>query len=154
RPAARRGDEMQHDTSPHRVALSGKAMNVQCAGQTLAYSRRLFIQYYPRFTRFEAKHFLLEAVRFNDGSLPLCVLDNTTLPVVAGSGPDAMIAPEMVAFARSLVLCVSSRARRSKRSNRETLLVRRAELPGWPLIRRLRRFESPGVRLVPRGRQP
>jgi hypothetical protein len=45
------------------VVLSGKAVTAQCAGLTLAYSRRLFIQYYPRFTRFEAKHFLLEAVR-------------------------------------------------------------------------------------------
>ena len=65
------GEEMQHDTSPHCVVLSGKAVTAQCAGLTLAYSRRLFIQYYPRFTRFEAKHFLLEATRFNDGSCPL-----------------------------------------------------------------------------------
>jgi hypothetical protein len=30
-------------------------------GLVLACSRRLFMQYYPRFTRFEAKTFLLEA---------------------------------------------------------------------------------------------
>jgi transposase len=96
------GEEMQHDTSPHRVVLSGKTVTAQCAGLTLAYSRRLFIQYYPRFTRFEAKQFLLEAVRFNDGSCPLCIIDNTSVLVVAGAGPDAVIAPEMVAFARSL----------------------------------------------------
>jgi hypothetical protein len=96
------GEEMQHDTSPHRVVLSGKAVTAQCAGLTLAYARRLFFQYYPRFTRFEAKQFLLEAVRFNDGSCPLCIIDNTSVLVVAGSGPDAVIAPEMVAFARTL----------------------------------------------------
>jgi hypothetical protein len=96
------GEEMQHDTSPHRVVLSGKAVTAQCAGLTLAYSRRLFIQYYPRFTRFEAKHFLLEAVRFNDGGCPLCIIDNTSVLVVAGSGPEAVMAPEMVAFARAL----------------------------------------------------
>jgi transposase/transcriptional regulator with XRE-family HTH domain len=49
------GQEMQHDTSPHRVLFakartSGKIVTVQCAGLVLAYSRRLFIQYYPRFT--------------------------------------------------------------------------------------------------------
>jgi hypothetical protein len=33
----------------------------------LAYSRRLFIQYYPRFIRFEAKAFLLEAARVIHG---------------------------------------------------------------------------------------
>jgi hypothetical protein len=96
------GEEMQHDTSPHRVVLSGKTVTAQCAGLTLAYSRRLFFQYYPRFTRFEAKHFLLEAVRFNDGSCPRCIVDNTSVVVVAGSGPDAVIAPEMAAFARAL----------------------------------------------------
>jgi hypothetical protein len=96
------GEEMQKDTSPHRVMLSSKAVTAQCAGLTLAYSRRLFFQYYPRFTRFEAKQFLLEAARFNDGSCPLCIIDNTSVLVVAGSGPEAVIAPEMVAFARSL----------------------------------------------------
>jgi hypothetical protein len=48
------GQEMQHDTSPHRVrfASTDKPVSVQCAGLVLAYSRRLFIQYYPRFTRY------------------------------------------------------------------------------------------------------
>ena len=96
------GEEMQHDTSPHRMVLAGKAITAQCAGLTLAYSRRLFVQYYPRFTRFEAKHFLLEAARFNDGSCPLCIIDNTSVLVVAGAGPEAVMAPEMVAFARAL----------------------------------------------------
>jgi hypothetical protein len=59
---------------------------------------------YLRFTRFEAKHFLLEATRFNDGSCPVCVIDNTSVLVVAGAGTDAVFAPEMVAFARTLGL--------------------------------------------------
>jgi len=42
------GEEMQHDTSPHRVTLGDKILTAQCAGLVLAYSRRLFIQYYPR----------------------------------------------------------------------------------------------------------
>jgi transposase len=96
------GEEMQHDTSPHRVALSGKTVTAQCAGLTLAYSRRLFIQYYPRFTRFEAKQFLLDSARFHDGSCPLCIIDNTSVLIVAGSGADAVVAPEILAFARTL----------------------------------------------------
>jgi hypothetical protein len=96
------GEEMQHDTSPHRVELSGKAVTAQCAALTFAYSRRLFVRYYPRFTRFEAKQFLLEAVRFHDGSYPLCIIDNSSVLIVSGSGPDAVIAPETVAFARTL----------------------------------------------------
>jgi len=37
-----------------------------------------------------SKHFLLEAVRFNDGSCPFC---NASVLVVAGSGPDARSRP-------------------------------------------------------------
>jgi transposase len=96
------GAEAQHDTSPHRMVIAGKPVTAQCAGLVLAYSRRLFAQYYPRFSRFEAKHFLLEAARFMDGTCPLCVIDNTSVMVADGTGADAVIAPEMVAFARTL----------------------------------------------------
>jgi transposase len=96
------GAEAQHDTSPHRVMVAGKQVTAQCAGLVLAYSRRLFVQYYPKFGRFEAKHFLLEAARFMDGTCPLCVIDNTSVIVADGTGADAVIAPEMVAFARAL----------------------------------------------------
>src|SRR5271166_3588936 len=101
------GEEMQHDTSPHRVVFAkagtaGKTVTAQCAGLVLAYSRRLFIQYYPRFTRFEAKTFLLEAARFMDGVCPVCVIDNTSVLLAAGAGADAIIAPDMLAFARTL----------------------------------------------------
>jgi len=96
------GEEMQHDTSPHRLMLAGKPITVQCAALVLAFSRRLFVQYYPRFTRFEAKHFLLEAARFMDGACRRCVIDNTSVMVAAGAGDDAVIAPEMHAFARTL----------------------------------------------------
>ena len=96
------GQEMQHDTSPHRLEVAGVGQIAQCASLVLAYSRRLFMQYYARFTRLEAKHFLLQAAQFMDGTCPRCVIDNTSVMVVGGSGPDAVFAPEMKAFARSL----------------------------------------------------
>ena len=96
------GAEMQHDTSPHRVTIATRVITAQCASLVLACSRRLFMQYYPRFTRFEAKHFLLEAARFMDGTCPLCIIDNTSVILAAGAGADAIVAPEMVAFARTL----------------------------------------------------
>jgi transposase len=98
------GQEMQHDTSPHRVRFgqADKPVTMQCAGLVLAYSRRLFIQYYPRFTRFEARAFLLEAARFMAGVCPVCIIDNTGVLLAAGAGADAVIAPEMAAFARTL----------------------------------------------------
>jgi transposase len=98
------GQEMQHDTSPHRVRFgqAEKPVTVQCAGLVLAYSRRLFIQYYPRFTRFEARAFLLDAARFMAGVCPVCIIDNTSVLLAAGAGADAVIAPEINAFARTL----------------------------------------------------
>lgn len=92
------GEEMQHDTSPHRLALGEQQVTAQCASLVLAYCRMLFIQYYPAFTRFEAKTFLTDAFRFFDGTCPRCTIDNTSVLVASGSGPDAIIAPEMVAF--------------------------------------------------------
>lgn len=95
------GEEMQHDTSPHQALMGGKKVKAQCAGLVLAYSRRLFIQYYPAFTRFEARVFLDAAFRFMDGVCPRCIIDNTSVLVAHGSGPDAQIAPEMERFGQT-----------------------------------------------------
>jgi len=92
------GAEMQHDTSPHRVEIGGKTCSAQCAGLILPFSRYAFIQYYPAFTRFEAKVFLTAAFAFLGGTCPRCTIDNTSVLVVAGSGPDATIAPVMEAL--------------------------------------------------------
>jgi len=94
------GEEVQHDTSPHRVIMDGKPIIAQCAALILAYSRKLFIRYYPCFTRFEAKVFLSEGFTFMDGVTDRVLIDNTSVIVAHGSGPDAEIAPEMEAFGR------------------------------------------------------
>jgi hypothetical protein len=93
---------MQHDTSPHRVWMGKRRPIAQCASNILAYSRLLFFQYYPHYSRFEAKQFLLEAARFMDGTASRCVIDNTSVLVVEGAGENALFAPEMVAFAQTL----------------------------------------------------
>ncbi len=92
------GEEMQFDTSPHQLKLNGRPVMAQCASLILAYSRRDFIQYYPCFTRFEAKAFLREGLCFMDGSAQRCMVDNTNVVVASGSGAEAVIAPEMAAF--------------------------------------------------------
>jgi transposase len=94
------GEEMQHDTSPHWVVLDGVRVKAQCASLVFAYSRKLFMQYYPCFTRFEAKIFLKSALEFMEGSCRRCVIDNTHVVLSGGSGVDAVIAPEMALFAR------------------------------------------------------
>jgi transposase len=128
------GAEMQHDTSPHRVTIAGRTITAQCAGLVLASSRRLFMQYYPRFTRFEAKHFLLEAARFMDGTCPVCIIDNTSVILAAGAGADAVVAPEMAAFARTLGFGFRAHrighANRKGRIERPFYYIERNFLPG------------------------
>ncbi len=46
------GKEMQHDTSPHVATIGGEPTRVQIASIVLCYSRMIFFQHYPRFTRF------------------------------------------------------------------------------------------------------
>jgi hypothetical protein len=62
----------QHDTSPHRLAVGGRPATAQCAGPSLGFSRYAFIQYYPRFTRFQALAFLDAAFAFPDGTCARC----------------------------------------------------------------------------------
>ena len=92
------GQEMQHDTSPHPVLLGDKKVKAQCAGLVLGYSKKLFLQYYPTFTRFEARVFLDRAFQFMEGTCTRCIIDNTSVLVAHGSGPEAEIAPEMERF--------------------------------------------------------
>ena len=94
------GEETQHDTSPHRLKIGNKKLTAQCASLTMGYCKRVFIQYYPRFTRFEAKVFLTEAFIYMAGTCERCIIDNTSVIVAQGSGPDATIAPEMELFGK------------------------------------------------------
>jgi len=92
------GEEMQHDTSPHNLKLGGRKITAQCASLVLAYSRKIYIQYYPCFTRFECKVFLARAFAFMDGVCGKCIIDNTHVIVASGVGPDAIITSEMEHF--------------------------------------------------------
>jgi len=92
------GEEMQHDTSPHDVLIGDKKHRVQCASCVLCYSRKLYAQVYPTFNRFYCKCFLTEAAKYFGGCANRCMVDNTSVVVAAGSGKNAVIAPEMVAF--------------------------------------------------------
>jgi Homeodomain-like domain len=94
------GIEMQHDTSPHCVIIAGKKVTAQCASLVFSYSRKRFIQYYPRFTRFEAKIFLSEALQFMDGVCQNCIIDNTSVILSGGAGSEATISAEMEVFCR------------------------------------------------------
>ena len=92
------GEEMQHDTSPYTIALSGKRVKRQCASLVLGYSRKLFVQFYPKFDRFHCKVFLTDAFKHMGGVCRRCVIDNTSIAIACGSGSRAQMSPEIEAF--------------------------------------------------------
>jgi transposase len=93
------GEEIQHDTSPHELELSGKRRKVQTASAVLCYSRMLFFQMYPTFQRFDCKVFLTEALRYFGGAPARVLIDNTHVVVLRGTGREMVPVPEMEAFA-------------------------------------------------------
>jgi hypothetical protein len=90
--------EMQHDTSPHDVKAGGKLRRLQCASLVLCYSRMVYAQVYSVWNRFYCKVFLTEALQYFGGAASLCMLDNSSVIIVHGTGADAVPAPEMAAF--------------------------------------------------------
>ena len=92
------GEEMQHDTSPHRACIAGVTTRVQTASLVLCYSRMLFFAHFARFTRFECKAFLAMALDYFGGAAARCMVDNTSVIVASGRGAGMLPAPEMAAF--------------------------------------------------------
>jgi transposase len=93
------GQEMQHDTSPHLATIGGVERRVQTASLVLCYSRMRFIQLYPTFNRFICKLFLHDAVQYFGAVAKHCMIDNTHVVVLKGTGRDMVPVPEMKAFA-------------------------------------------------------
>ncbi len=93
------GQEMQHDTSPHRGVIGGVEQRIETASLVLCYSRMLFFQAYPAFTRFYCKVFVTDALEYLGGAAATCMIDNTHVVVAAGTGARMVPAPEMAAFA-------------------------------------------------------
>ncbi|MBC8422872.1 transposase [bacterium] len=92
------GQEMQHDTSPHVAVIGGKKRRVQTASLVLCFSRMRFIQLYPTFNRFWCKVFLTAAIQYFGGACGICMIDNTSVIVLRGTGAEMVPVPEMEAF--------------------------------------------------------
>jgi len=93
------GVEMQHDTSPHEVEVSGRKYKAQTASAVLCYSHMLFFQINPTFQRFDCKVFLTDALRHAGGATERVMIDNTHVVVLRGTGREMVPVPEMEAFA-------------------------------------------------------
>jgi len=94
------GEEMQHDTSPHKVDIGGRRRVVQCASLVLCFSRMVFMQAFTRWSRFECRVFLTMALQYFGGAARRCMLDNSSVIVAQGRGADMVPAPEMAALAK------------------------------------------------------
>jgi len=92
------GKEMQHDTSPHVVKIDGTPVLVQCASLVQCYSRVLYAQVYARWSRFECRAFLTEAIPYFGGAGSRCIIDNSSVIIAHGRGADAVPATQMLAL--------------------------------------------------------
>ncbi len=94
------GAEMQHDTTVYQVKLSGRRTKVIASLVYLRYSKRRYLRFYRVFNRFAMKCFLHEALMFWGYAAGQCIIDNTNLARLRGTGSQAIIVPEMNAFSR------------------------------------------------------
>jgi len=94
------GAEMQHDTTVYRVKLGDKQVKLVASILYLRYSKRRYLKFYRTFTRFKMKCFLHEALMFWGYGARKCIIDNTNLARLRGTGSNAVIIPEMKAFAK------------------------------------------------------
>jgi transposase len=94
------GAEMQHDTTVYEIALGGQSARLIASLLYLRYSKRRYLKFYRAFNRFRMKCFFHEALTFWGHAARACIIDNTNLARLRGTGADALIVPEMEAFGR------------------------------------------------------
>jgi transposase len=94
------GAEMQHDTSPYRVKFVNTPVLVQGSLLYFRYCKVRYLKFYRAFDRFKMKCFFHKALTFWRYAAPICIIDNTNLARLSGTGKNAVICPEMAQFAK------------------------------------------------------
>lgn len=94
------GAEYQHDTTVYQVKLADKQARLVASLLYLRYSKRRYLKLYRAFNRFKMKCFFHEALMFWGYAAGECIIDNTNLARLRGTGKDAVIVPEMEAFSK------------------------------------------------------
>jgi transposase len=92
------GAEMQHDTSPYTIMVGDRRVGVVASLIYLRYSKLRYLKFYRRFNRFSMKCFFHEALSYWQYAAAVCIIDNTNLARLRGTGRNAVIVPEMAAF--------------------------------------------------------
>jgi transposase len=133
------GKEMQHDTSPYQVAMGDKRIWVVGSMLYYRYSKIRYLKFYRSFDRFKMKCFFHEALTFWGYSARVCIIDNTNLARLRGTGKSAVIVPEMERFTKQygfeFVCHEKGHANRKAGNERSFWTVETNFFPG-------RRFES------------
>jgi len=94
------GAEMQHDTTVYNVKIAEKLTRITASLLYLRYSKRRYLKFYRAFNRFKMKCFLHEALTFWGYAAGQCIIDNTNLARLRGTGKNAVIVPEMEMFGK------------------------------------------------------
>jgi transposase len=94
------GAEMQHDTTIYQVKLGDQTARLVATILYLRYSKRRYLKFYRTFNRFQMKCFLYEALTYWGYAAALCIIDNTNLARLRGTGAQAVIVAEMEVFAK------------------------------------------------------
>ena len=82
------------------MRLAGQVTKVIASLLYLRYSKRRYLKFYRVFNRFVMKCFLHEALMFWSYSAGRCIIDNTNLARLRGTGKQAVIVPEMAEFSK------------------------------------------------------
>jgi hypothetical protein len=93
------GAEMQHDTSVHQIELAATLNRLVASLMYLRYCKRKYLKFYRVFNRFRMKCFLHEGLMYWGYAAHECIIDNTNLARLRGTGSNAVIVPEMATFA-------------------------------------------------------
>ena len=94
------GAEMQHDTSPYCLKIGSKKIDVIASLLYFRYSKVRFLRFYRNFDRFRMQCFFHEALSYFGYAAPSCIIDNTNLARLRGTGSKAVICPEMETFSK------------------------------------------------------
>ncbi|MCP4753968.1 MAG: helix-turn-helix domain-containing protein [Proteobacteria bacterium] len=94
------GEEMQHDTTVYFLRIGSHRIKVVASLLYFRYSKVRYLKFYRNFDRFRMKCFLHGALTHFGYAAATCIIDNTNLARLRGSGKNAVIVPEMERFGR------------------------------------------------------
>jgi len=94
------GAEMQHDRTTYHLQIGKESMRVVASMIYLRYCKMRYLKFYRSFNRFKMKCFFHEALTHFGFSAGVCIIDNTNLARLRGTGSAAVMVPEMEEFSR------------------------------------------------------